>query len=62
MPIAVRVQATAADLQHGTVQALRGHSSPADLPGYRSGVVEGVVEAAREDMQASIGGAGIGGT
>jgi hypothetical protein len=59
-PEPVRVQAAAADLHHRAGQALRRKRAHPDLPGHRRRVVEGVVEAARHDVQAGVRGTGIG--
>ncbi len=60
-PVPVRVKAATADLHHLAGPALLRQGSGADLPGDRRGMVQRVVEAAGRDVQASVGGAGIGG-
>ena len=60
-PVPVRVKAAAADLHHLAGPALLGQGVDADLPGDRRGMVQRVVEAAGGDVQAGVGGAGIGG-
>ncbi len=63
LPLAepVRIQAAAADLHHRTFLALRRQGVGADLPGDRCRVVKDVVEAAGHDVEAGVGGTGIGG-
>jgi hypothetical protein len=56
----VRVQSAAADVHHRTGLAARRERVGTDLPGYRRRVIKGVVEAIRHDVQARVGGAGIG--
>jgi hypothetical protein len=60
VPEPVRVQAAAADVHHRAGTALGRQRIDADLPGHRRRVVKRVVEAARHDVKAEIGGAGIG--
>jgi hypothetical protein len=62
MPVAVRVQATAAYLHHRTGLALCRQGSGPDLPGNGGGVAQGVVEGVRSDMQAGVRRARIAGT
>jgi hypothetical protein len=57
---AMRVQATAADLHHRAGLAERRERFRADLPGHRRRMVKGVVEAVRHDVQAGVGGTGVG--
>jgi hypothetical protein len=61
-PVPVRVEATTADLHHLAGPALLRQGTCANLPGHRGWVVQRVVEAAGGDVQASVCGAGIGGT
>jgi hypothetical protein len=60
--VPVRVEAAAADLHYLTAQALRSQGSGTDLPGDRGGVLQRVIEAAREHVQTGVGSAGIRGT
>ena len=62
VPVPVRVQASAADLQHRTGLALCRQGGGPDLPGDGGGVTEGVVEAVRSDMQPGVGSARVAGT
>jgi hypothetical protein len=59
LQVAVRVKASPADLHDRAPPALFGERLGTDLPGHRRGVVKGIVEAGRLDVQAGIGGAGI---
>lgn len=60
-PVPVRVKAAAADLHHLAGPALLGQGADTHLPGDRGGMFQGVVEAARVDVQAGVRGARIGG-
>jgi hypothetical protein len=60
-PEPVRVQAAAADIHHRAGPALSAKRVRPDLPGYRCRVVKRAVEAAGRDVQAHVGGTGIGG-
>lgn len=62
MLVPVRVQATTADLHDRAGPAQRRQGVGSDLPGYRRGVIQCVIKAAGCDVQASIGGAGVGRT
>jgi hypothetical protein len=59
-PEPVRIEATAADLYYRAVLAIQCERVHPDLPGHRSRMVEDVVEAVRQHVQAGVGGAGIG--
>ena len=61
-PIAVpvRIEAAAADLHHRAGPALGGQGIGSHLPGHCGGMVERGVEAAGENVQARVGGTGIG--
>jgi hypothetical protein len=60
VPEPVRVQAPTADVHHRAGTTLGRQGIDADLPRHRRRVVERVVEAARHDVKAEVGGAWIG--
>src|SRR6185437_11910243 len=62
LAVPVRVEATTADLHHFAIQALRRQGGRAELPGDRGGMLQRVIEAACEHVQAGVGRAGIRGT
>ena len=55
----VRIKAAAANLHDLAFRALLRQRVNPDLPGHRRGMVKGVVEVARHDIQASVGRTGI---
>jgi hypothetical protein len=59
-PEPVRIQAAAADFHHRAGQALGGQRTDSELPGHRCRVLESAVEPAGHDIQAQVGGTGVG--
>jgi tetratricopeptide (TPR) repeat protein len=59
-PVAMRVQAATADLQHRTALAARRQRAGPELPRHGGGVIQHGIEGVGEDVPPGVGGAGIG--